>query len=356
MHEITYIYPRWKNVSFTRVAEEQIRGLSDRFAFSRIPENVLDNLLWTQARDILLHPILYITMGDNVGMFNARQRRLNAVLKVKRYIGGFETADSDRISEPSVEVLNKFDAVFLPSKFAVDSFVNSGVQTPCEVVPHGLSETMMQQEKTVKDKAFLDLLEMKLKTKAIFVLFFCLHSGYRKGIDIICNAMYFLQHSHKNLCLIVKSQDIPSEVGFLNHKVIRSWLSEDSLRQLYDLCDILVVPSRGGGFEMNALEGMARGIPTIVPDAGCFKDLEGFYIPSPVTGHPQVFPNNPIHIGNGWETDADALTGVIEKTIDDLDSLKEKFDARRVQVAKEHSWRSVCDNLYQLLLKYGFSD
>jgi glycosyltransferase involved in cell wall biosynthesis len=246
--------------------------------------------------------------------------------------------------------------VFLPTNFAINAYKNSDVEAPCELVPHGLSDIMLTHEKTISDPELKKLYEEKKKKEAIFVLFFCLHSEYRKGADIVADAMRFLQQKHSNLWIVIKAPRINNILQGLRMHHIKGWLNEDQLRQLYDICDILIVPSRGGGFELNALEGIARGIPTIAPNYGCFADYGDYIVPLAVTGHPRVFPDNPIHIGKGWETNADELSHVIEKVMFNLEAWKMKLEVKAEEIRTRYSWATICGNLYSLLNKYGFCD
>ncbi|MBA7541998.1 hypothetical protein ES705_34314 [subsurface metagenome] len=360
MNEIYYIYPKYKNLSFTSIARAHIAGLKPRVKIQEIDEEVLDHALWLRPRNILLHPTLYVTIGDRKDQFKVRQERLSRCLKVKGKLGGFETADTNQIGKWAVNTVNKLDVLFLPSDFAMRVFKSSGVKIPLFKIPHGLSDIMMSKPDKKRDIRFKDLLKIKRKNQAIFVLFFCLHSEYRKGADLVCEAMEFVQGLHKDVYLILKTGegDNQSIRQLSNLKTIKitSWLSELELKQLYDICDILIVPSRGGGFEMNAIEGIARGLPTIVPDAGCFKDYVKYAIPVPILKRPTIFPDNPIHIGTGWECTPDFLADTINKTITNLDEEKEKAKGRCEEIKNIYDWDKIVDRLYNILRKYGFCD
>jgi len=360
LSELFYIYPRYKAVSFNLISEQHIKYLSRKIKVQKVDEDVLDNLMWLKPRNILLHPILYVTIGDKQYLFPERQRRLRSVLKIRRKIGGFETADSDRISKAAVDVINQFDVVFLPSSFAIKSFKDSGVEKPLELCPHGLNDSFLKPGKMIMAPSVQHIQEIKEKTDATLILFFCLHSDYRKGADLVFEAMEHVQGMHNNVFLVVKktSHDSDDTIKLRSLKTIEvpAWFSEDEMRQLYDVSDMVIVPSRGGGFELNALEGLARGIPTLMPNGGCFTDYVEYGIPLPITGNPQVFLDNPIHIGKGWETNADMLAHMIHQTLVTLPAWKEKAEANAPIIRQKYSWESVCNTLYENLKKYGFCD
>lgn len=360
MNEIYYVYPMFKNVSFSNISKQHIIHLKKKVKIQQIDEDVLSQLMWLRPRNILLHPVLYVTIGDRASQFEARNERLRKVLKVKGKLGGFETADSDKISRLAIDNLNKLDVCFLPSKWAIKVFKKSGAKLPIEHIPHGLPEEMINPDRSITNESILKIQKMKQKHNATMVLYFLLHSEYRKGADIVYDAFQFLQKMNPNMFLVVKGSIPSSPIGkklkMLKIIDIPTWMPNDVLRQLYDVCDMLIVPSRGGGFELNALEGLARGLPTLVPNEGCFKDYSDYAIPLAVTGHPIVFPDNPIHQGRGWETDGDHLSEVVDSVASNLDAWKEKAEFNAVHVRKQYSWSTICNDLFEHLVKYGFCD
>jgi len=358
--QIYYIYPKYHNMSFSIIAREHIRQLMPKVKIAEIDEEVLDHLQWLRNRDILLHPVLYVTIGDKASLFEKRQGRLRNLLKVKGRMGGFETADSDRISEVAIESLNKLDVIFVPSTFALNVYKKSGATIPVELVPHGVSEAMTSESKEITNPELRKIQDVKTSENAILVLFFMLHSDYRKGVDLVYEAMNFLQRKNSHLFLVVKKgkydNDMSRKIKRLRTIEVSSWLSDYDLRQLYDLSDMLLVPSRGGGFELNAIEGLARGLPTIVPNAGCFKDYIEYCVPIEVSNYPQIFPDNPIHVGKGWEVDVDSLAYKIDSVANDLEAWKDKAMENSKQIREAYSWKVIGDRLYDLLCKYNFCE
>jgi len=358
MSELYYVYPQYKTLSFTLIAEKHIEYLSKHVKVHKISEETLDSLMWLQKRNILLHPILYVTIGDKIELFPTRYKRLLNLLKVKYKLGGFETCDSDKISELAVNILNKFDLIFVPSNFAKQVFKKCGVERKIEVLPHGVSNSFFEPSKPITNQNLLKLKEIKEKNKAILVLYFLLHSGFRKGADLVYQAMENIQYSFPYIFLVVKrgsfSDSYLNQLKKLKMIEIAGWFNEEELKQLYDLCDILIVPSRGGGFELNALEGMARGIPTIIPDNGCFKDYSQYAITYPANKQVEVLPNNPIHIGMGFEPEPIDLATAIIKVAGELDKYKEQAKLHVKEIKEKYSWDKIGEKLYNILLENNF--
>jgi len=358
MDEIYYVYPKYRNMSFSIIAREHIARLGKKVKIQEIDEEVLDNLQWLRTRNILLHPILYVTIGDRANLFEERQKRLVRLLKVKGKLGGFETADSDKVSSIAIEQLNKVDVAFLPSNWAIKVFQSSGANIPLIHIPHGVSDIMTNPDKTLTNESILKIKEIKDKNNAILVLFFLMHSEYRKGADLVYEAMEFMQQKNKDLVLVLKrgggNTVLMQKFKKLRVIEIPTWMPDIVLRQLYDACDMLLCPSRGGGFELNALEGLARGLPTLVPNAGCFQDYVDYAVPLPITGTPQVFPDNPIHQGVGWETNPDYLADTIDTVASNLEAWKEKAAVASEEVRKIYSWGPICEKLHASLVEHHF--
>ena len=358
MNELYYVYPMYNKVSFHFIAKNHIEHLRKRIKVQEIDENVLDNILWVTKKRILLHPIGYALLGDKIEMFHQRVKRLEKLLSVKERLGGFDTADSNRISQPFVDVLNKMDLVIVPSYYAKDTYLYSGVDAPVEVLPHGLPEEFLKSDKTITNDQIKKILSLKRKHKARLVLFNLTHSGYRKGADIVFHAMRKVQSELDNVFLVVKRGDILDPYLNTLRKLkmieVAGYLDYDSFRQLYDICDICVVPSRGGGFEHNALEAIARGVPTIVPNSMCFLDYIQYMIPVEPSKAVKPLPNNPIHIGYGFEVSYKDLANKIRDVLDNYSKYKRTATRNAKKVRKEYSWSKICETLWSYLIEYEF--
>lgn len=89
-----------------------------------------------------------------------------------------------------------------------------------------------------------------------------------------------IQNKFNNVYLVFKSPGvITRECPGVNGIGLRDWMDDNDIKLLYDTCDICICPSMGGGFELNALEGTSRGLPTLVPNSGCFLDYIDYLIP-----------------------------------------------------------------------------
>lgn len=353
-----YIYPKFKQVSFRFISEIHIQYLKNHIRVQALDEDVLDVVKFARGRNILLHPILYTTMGDTLELYGKRIKRLQRLLRIKNRLGGFEAVDSDRISRWAVDILNKMDLSIVPSTFAKDALQNSGVETPIEIVPHGIPDEFLNPNNQVTHPRLVELLDFKNKNKAIFILHHLPHSGYRKGSDIVYEVMKKIQDKYPNVYLIVKRlKNLDPMLGNLLN--LRSFeVSEEfnwkDYANLYDICDVCILPSRGGGFECSAIEAIARGVPTLVPNAGCFKDYIEYTVPIAVNSYPEVLTGNPIHIGRGWEVDFNDFYKKLTHVIENLKDYKRKFRGYAKTVKEKYAWNRICNKLVEILKKYEF--
>ena len=356
---ISYIYPLKSTHSFHIVAVNHIKHLKDKYLnddqhikIEEIDWSELSNIDWYEKRNVLIHPFLYPFASAE--SFIQNSKNFARLLAMKNKIGGFDVADSDRISKSAADLINKIDLMMVPSNFVKDTYVKSGVTIPIEVLPHGVSDEFLSDEiSETENKKLIKLRKLKKKGK-ILILYFLIHSAHRKGADIVKKVMKRIQKKFKDVYLVVRSRN-GSYFSEINSVCVDSWLSDEDLVALYDSCDVCISPSRGGGFELNALEAVSRGIPTLVPNGGCFTDLIEYYIPVRVSDKVvQPLPGNPIHIGTGVETDIDDFENKLIDVIERLDYWKDIFHKRTEEIRDTYSWRQTTQILDKILRTHRF--
>jgi glycosyltransferase involved in cell wall biosynthesis len=136
------------------------------------------------------------------------------------------------------------------------------------------------------------------------------------------------------------------EVMHLGVIQIYGWLSEYEKMALYDLADVTLVFSRGGGFEHNALESLARGVPVVTSNRGSWTDYVPQYLQVKAGEKVKVFEDNAIHVGYGYKVDVEDALNKIHDILENYEEYKARVDEWRQKVlANEYRWDLIAKKL-----------
>lgn len=344
---IWYVYPMWHKVSFTLIAERHVRELRRYMRVYTIDERALGILDPATSPLLVLHPFFY--------PMSMHAKRVQRLLARVRGILGIDVADSDRVSSLAVSMTHYAEAMIVPSRWAREAYVRSGVRVPVHVVPHAVDDEYFARPPQVQ--MFERLERLKRERGLIYLLHFCWHSPYRKGLDLVLRAYEIIRRERRDVVLVAKFMTGEG----LEHQVIRrlggviisGWLSEEQKMELYDLCDIYLLFSRGGGFELNGLEALARGEVVVAAEGGSWAE----YLPrlSLVESRPcpWVLKDNPIHVGRGVEVDVERAVDRILEIADDLDDYKARVREHvEARVRGVYTWGRVGRMLAGVIERY----
>ncbi len=345
---IWYVYPMHHVVSFTLVAKRHIEQLKKRFFINEVEEVAFLEIHPYSKPTVLIHPLIY-AVGDKLEKFVHFASYCNKII-------GFEVADSDMISNQAVSVANSVDAVILPSKWAVDAYRRSGVVSNLYVVPHGVPNAFLRGKREPADQKLHYLKKIKEEKKYVYILHFLWHSGYRKGVDLVKQTISEVQKSRDNVVLVlVNFWSVPQvtlEFGEGKTVNITGFLEDENKVDLYDICDIYYLFSRGGGFELNGLEAMARGEVVLAADKGPWTE----YLPQeflvPTARMVKVFTDNPYHIGMGPELDVQKAIDKTLHIVDNIDKWKERAEKYAVEIRQRYTWDAVGEKLINVVSQY----
>jgi glycosyltransferase involved in cell wall biosynthesis len=118
---------------------------------------------------------------------------------------------------------------------------------------------------------------------------------YEKGVSVLVDAVNLVQQQTNAKFIIVgdgymrdRLVNQAQQVRALNKIFFTGFLDEESVKKLYRVADVFVIPSLYEPFGIVALEGMASGVPVVASGVGGLAEI----ITHDQTGV-LVYPNNP---------------------------------------------------------------
>ena len=367
---LLYVYPQHHTVSFTLIARKHVEYLR-RLGLAEIQE--LDELAFPGFRPqvkymAVLHPHIYIwhrvlAWYDSRLSERLKDRMPGYLERLRSSYDGIvavDVCDSDRMSVYAVELLNQADKVVVPSNYCVEVYRSSGVKVPVYRVPHGVDPEWYSTPNVwdgaparTLNPALLEVYLYKLRRGKRLLLFWLWHSSARKGWPEVKEVYGRLVRERKDVVLLLKTvhPNMPEfqEVMHLGAIQVYGWLDEFEKMALYDLADITLMFSRGGGFEVNCLESLARGVPCVASYWGSWKDYLPPFLGVRVGERVKVFEGNAIHIGYGYRVDVESALDKIHDILDNYEDYKARVGEWRVNVlSREYRWDRVALKLAEV--------
>jgi len=318
----------------------------------------------------VLHPHIYIyhrLIQSRLNSFNPDlSSRSQNYLEVWRsnydQLIGIDVCDSDEFSYYAVNLLNSADKVVVPSNFCVDVCRKSGVRSPIYRVPHGVdpewyylpNQWSIAPVKSM-NPSILEVYLYKVRKGKKVLLYYLWHSSWRKGWREVREVYSRLVRERKDVILVLKTYSPEStefqEVMDLGVIQVYGWLSNYDKLVLYDLADIYLNFSYGGGFELNCLEALARGVPCIASDWGSWRDYLPEFLRVKVGRVVQPLPNNIVHIGYGYTVDVEDTINKIHDILENYEDYRSRTEDWRYELSNEYSWEVITRKLIDILIK-----
>jgi len=371
VNPLLYVYPMEHVVSFTVVAKKHIDYIR-KLNIANVYE--FDELMFPGfypivKYDAVIHPFYFIWHRVIQGFYRTTPDRLKD--RIPQYIDYFrsrysqlvavDVCDSDRMSDYAVELLNYADKVAVPSNFCVEVYRSSGVKKHVHRVPHGVDPEWYSTPNIWEtspanrlNPVLIDLYMYKTRKNKRFLLFWLWHSEERKGWFEVRELYSRLVRERKDVVLVLKTMTPNSpafqEVMGLGVVQVYGWLNDYEKMALYDLADITLMFSRGGGFEMVGLESLARGVPCVASYWGSWKDYLPQFLGVKTGDRVKVFEGNAIHVGYGYKVDVESALDKIHNILESYDECRAKTEEWRQKVLmNEYRWDLIAEKLVKLV-------
>lgn len=183
------------------------------------------------------------------------------------------------VPEATVALLNReFRGVLTPSAYVAKALIDSGLIWPVRVIGHapGLSDFQAQAGRrpapSTADSPFTFLhVSSCFPRKGVDSLLAAYGLAFRRG-DPVRLLIKGFPNPHNDVAeqiavLRSRDPDLPA-IEFINRDASRG-----ELLTLYAEADVLVLPTRGEGYNLPAAEAMAAGLPLIVTNHGGQRDF-----------------------------------------------------------------------------------
>lgn len=330
---LTYYCPRG-NYSFSFVGEHHMRHLPYHgWNVKWVTQGQM--IKWKMGVESpigVLHPTLFPFL-----LGRGNHKHLNLLKREHAKIVGFDVADTTAVSPPAVLFANSIDLLIVPSQHSRHVYVKSGLKIPVEVVPHGLGEGFYAPKQ--------DPLPQIPQDK-INILFFVLHSPFRKGEDVVVNVMKRILDERDNVRLVVRGMR-GSKAALLPDTIcFEEYMSNQDVIRLIDSCQIGFVPSRGGGFELNVLEELARGLVVVTSDWPAIKEFaEPHALIAKSKGKVKILEGNPVHVGRGVNPDPNHCYELLNYALDNLEKLRKRSQKSMMEVREHFSWNQIVEKI-----------
>jgi len=310
--ENAFFFP-FDNFSFGLVGKRYSQILCNYYRVNKFNLNYAPLYLSTKRiKRAIFYPFFALPLG-----YGSFQKEFKLESRV-----ALEVADTDRIAKDKIELLNLSELLITFSQWSRKAYERSGFKNEIKVIPHGIPDEWIDGYPSKMTNFELEFLK---KQPAIKILHFNTLGCIRKGTDIACKLVRAIQEAYPNVLFVFKSPFIDPNLRGINVFRFSRWYSEQELYELFKLCDIYLLTSRGGGFELNGLEALACG-EVVFYTKGLSPDDYALThgVPIEPEGTTRFWLDNPVHIGHGLEMNFEKALDKLKEVIENLDEYKAK--------------------------------
>ncbi len=187
-----------------------------------------------------------------------------------------------------------------------------------------------------------------------------MHSGFRKGANQVYEVYKEISKMYPNVKLVVKFGSLSGydfeRLSQLTEYYFCEYLTERELVTLYDICDVYLLFSIGGGFEHCGLQAISRGLVTLASDIGSWTDYLPQFCLIPHDRPVKVFADQDcetgIHCGYGYPVNVEKAIDKLKDVIENLDDYKARVREYWNKIGHQFKWSAIGLKLKQIIERY----
>jgi GT2 family glycosyltransferase len=305
---------------------------------------------------LLVNDLLQRKASKDVTQVGFCQADVFKDIKGRRRIG-WTMLEVSGLPREWVDGCNLMDEVWVPASFNVDTFRDSGVRVPIEVMPLGI------------DIDYFHPGIRGFRPSSRFTFLSVFEWGERKGAELLLRA--FAEEFDKTddvlLMLSIYNRDPGVDVYHEVDKLglppgppiiamVNPEFAGYQMGSVYRSADCFVLPTRGEGWGMPVLEAMACGLPTIATGWSGPADFlhDGIGYPLQVKRMVEAKAKCPWYAGFDWaEPDIDHLRFLMREVYENPDRAREKGLAAAAEVASNYTVEHAADRVKKRILELG---
>lgn len=270
---------------------------------------------------------------------------------------GWTMLEVSGLPQEWVDGCNLMDEVWVPASFNVDTFRDSGVRVPIEVMPLGI------------DVDYFHPGIRGFRPSSRFTFLSVFEWGERKGAELLLRAFAaeFDKTDDVLLMLSIYNRDPGVDVYHEVEKLglppgppiiamVNPEFAGYQMGSVYRSADCFVLPTRGEGWGMPVLEAMACGLPTIATGWSGPADFlhDGIGYPLQVKRMVEAKAKCPWYAGFDWaEPDIDHLRFLMREVYENPERAREKGLAAAAEVASKYTIEHAADRVKRRILELG---
>ncbi|EGG32426.1 glycosyltransferase, group 2 family protein [Paenibacillus sp. HGF5] len=268
---------------------------------------------------------------------------------------GYTMLEVTGIPREWVKQANSMDEIWVPSEFNRETFYNSGVRTPINIIPLGVDPNYFNPQivghKPTEKYVFLSVFEWG-ERKAPELLFKAFTNEFSKNDDVILICKIFNNDGSINVKEEIRKMNLD-----IDRPSIMIIYNEDipgyQMGSLYRSSDCFVLPTRGEGWGMPVLEAMACGLPVISTNWSAqteFFNSEVGY-PIEVKRHIAAEAKCPYYEGYNWaDPDLEHLQYLMRYVYEHREESSQKGMMASEQVLKNWTWANAAQKIKERII------